>query len=79
MGVYLVFYVIMASAIHMWVKPLRGAYLSEPGDEVVAVLVLLQTSKCHLSAWDVLLGVLEVIEQGLRVPCNTLFDVSLGV
>lgn len=34
--------------------------LAEPGDEVVAVLLLLETSEGHLCAWDVCLGVEEV-------------------
>jgi hypothetical protein len=38
---------------------LLGLLLQE-GDEVVSVLALLETGKCHLGTWDVLLGVLEV-------------------
>ena len=36
--------------------------LAEEGDEVVAVLGLLQTAESHLGAGNVLLGVLEVLE-----------------
>lgn len=36
--------------------------LLEEGDEVVAVLGLLETTEGHLGAGDVLLGVLEVVE-----------------
>jgi len=36
--------------------------LLEVGDEVVAVLGLLETAEGHLGAGDVLLGVLEVLE-----------------
>jgi len=36
--------------------------LLEVGNEVVAVLGLLETAKGHLGARDVLLGVLEVLE-----------------
>jgi hypothetical protein len=36
--------------------------LLEEGDEVVTVLVLLETTKGHLGTGDVLLRVLEVLE-----------------
>lgn len=42
---------------------LLGLVLEE-SDEVVAVLGLLETAESHLRAWDVLLGVLEVLELG---------------
>lgn len=32
------------------------------GNEIVPVLGLLQTTKSHLGAWDVLLWVLEILE-----------------
>ena len=53
--------------------------LLHPGDEVVAVLVLLQTTESHLGAGNVLLGVLQVLEQGLISPGDTLVDVGSGV
>lgn len=31
-------------------------------DEIIPVLILLQTTKGHLGAWDVLLWVLKVLE-----------------
>jgi hypothetical protein len=44
--------------------------LREEGDQVVSVLVLLETAKGHLGAGNVLLGVLKVLElvdgQGCR-------------
>jgi hypothetical protein len=39
----------------------------EVGDEVVALLDLLDTSKGHLCSWNVLLWVLEVVELCHRV------------
>jgi len=42
--------------------------LLEEGDEVVAVLGLLETTECHLGTGDVLLGVLEVLKLGCISP-----------
>ena len=53
--------------------------LLEEGDEVVAVLGLLETTESHLGARDVLLGVLEVLEEGVLVPSDTLVYVGGGV
>ena len=77
--------------------------LLKVGDEVVTILVLLETSERHLSTGDVLeeehelqchggalcstvqedatylLGVLEVIEQSLLFPYNSLVHVGSGV
>jgi hypothetical protein len=53
--------------------------LLEVGDEVVPVLLLLETAKGHLGAGNVLLGVLEVLEEGLLVPLNALLLVGVGV
>ena len=69
--------------------------LLEEGDEVVAVLGLLETTEGHLGAGNVLLGVLEVLELGrvssglhckrcgtyesVVVPLNTLLLVGVGV
>lgn len=50
--------------------------LLEEGDQVVAVLGLLETTKGHLGTGNVLLGVLEVLElwillaNVLRVVCS---------
>ncbi|KAJ8108715.1 hypothetical protein OPT61_g7974 [Boeremia exigua] len=53
--------------------------LGEEGDEVVAVLGLLETTKGHLGAGDVLLGVLEVLEQRVLVPGDALLLVGVRV
>lgn len=37
-------------------------FFSQPGDQVVPVLALLQATESHLGAWNVFLGVLEVVE-----------------
>lgn len=58
--------------------PTHGVLL-QPGDKVVAVLGLLETSKRHLGSRDVLFGVLEVFEQRLGVPVHTLGLVSRRV
>lgn len=41
-------------------------------DQVVPILLLLQSAKRHLGSWDVLLWVLEVGKQGILLPCDTL-------
>lgn len=48
-------------------------------DEVVSVLLLLETTESHLGSGNVLLGVLEVVEQGLLFPGDTLLLVGVGV
>ena len=48
-------------------------------NQVLPVLVLLQSSKGHLGAGNVLLGVLQVLEQGLISPGDTLVNVGSGV
>jgi len=53
--------------------------LLEEGDQVVPVLVLLETAKRHLGTWNVLLRVLEVLEQCFFAPCDTLLLVCIGV
>jgi hypothetical protein len=56
------------------------AYLFlEIGDEVVAILVLLQAGEGHFSARDVFLGVLQVLKHGVLVPGDGLLHVSLSV
>jgi hypothetical protein len=57
---------------------LFGLLLKE-GDEIVAVLGLLETTESHLGAGDVLLGVLEVLEEGVLVPGDALLLVGVGV
>lgn len=49
------------------------------GDNIVALLGLLETGESHLGTGDVLLGVLEVVEEGLLSPGDVLLDVGLGV
>jgi len=49
------------------------------GDEVAAVLILLQTRESHFCTGDVLLGVFEVFEQGILSPYDALVHVSGGV
>ena len=56
-----------------------GSRFLQPSDEVVTVLVLLETSEGHFSARDVLLGVLKVLEEGLLSPSNALVDVGGSV
>lgn len=48
-------------------------------NEVVAILVLLQATKGHLGAGNVLLGVLKVGEEGLVVPGDAGLLVGVGV
>lgn len=56
-----------------------GRYWENSRNEVVSVLGLLQATEGHLGAGDVLLGVLEVVEEGLVVPLDTLLLVGVGV
>ena len=55
----------------------------EVGDEVLALLLLLDTSKHHLSTRDELFRVLQVDKEGGGVPVNTVYfalvDVGGGV
>ena len=44
----------------------------EVSDEVVALALLLEAREDHLGAGNVLLGVLEVLEEGLLTPFNAL-------
>jgi len=53
--------------------------LLEEGDQVVAILWLLETTEGHLSTGNVLLGVLEVLEKTVIFPDNTLLLVGVGV
>lgn len=46
--------------------------------EVVTILLLLQATKGHLGAGNVLLGVLKVLEQGIVAPDNALLLVGVG-
>lgn len=51
----------------------------EVGDQVSALVGLLQTGKHHLRSGDVLLGVLQVLEQGVLVPGDALGLVRVRV
>jgi hypothetical protein len=64
--------------LHAICSRLFGRVL-EVGNEVVAVLGLLQATERHLGTGDVLLRVLEVLEKGVVVPLNTLLLVGIGV
>lgn len=44
----------------------------------MTILLLLQATKSHLGARDVLLGVLNVVEQGLVIPGDALVLVGVG-
>ena len=52
---------------------------SDLRDKVVPVLLLLETTEGHLGTRNVLLGVLEVLEEGLVVPLDALLLVGIGV
>jgi hypothetical protein len=56
-----------------------GSGLLEVGNQVVPVLLLLETAEGHLGAGDVLLGVLEVGEEGVVLPGDALLLVGVGV
>jgi len=62
----------------MTMNRLFGLLLEEL-DQVVAVLGLLETTEGHLGTRNVLLGVLEVLEQGVLVPSDALLLVGIGV
>jgi len=53
--------------------------LLEVGNQVLAVLLLLETTKGHLGAGNVLLGVLEVSKEGVLLPGDALALVGVGV
>jgi len=53
--------------------------LLKVGDQVVTFLLLLKTSEGHLGARNVLFGVLQVFEEGLFTPSDTLGNVGRGV
>lgn len=53
--------------------------VGEVGNEILAVLLLLQATESHLGSGDVLLGVLEVSEEGVIVPGDALLLVGVGV
>jgi len=48
-------------------------------DQVIAVLLLLETTERHLGAGNVLLGVLEVLKERGLVPDDALLLVGVGV
>ena len=51
---------------------------AEVSDEVTPVLLLLEAGEHHLGAGDVLLGVDEVLLQGVLAPGDTLVHVGLN-
>jgi len=51
----------------------------EESDEVIPVLILLQTAKGHLGSWNKLLWVFEVFKQSILLPFDTLGLVGVGV
>lgn len=51
----------------------------EVRDQIGALSGLLQTGEDHLGSGDVLLGVFQVLEQGVLVPRDTLGLVGVGV
>lgn len=53
--------------------------VGEVSNEILAVLLLLQATESHLGSGDVLLGVLEVSEEGVIVPGDALPLVGVGV
>lgn len=57
----------------------RGKSEKNLRNEVVAVLLLLETTEGHLGTGDVLLGVLEVSEEGGLVPGDALLLVGVSV
>ena len=48
-------------------------------DKVVAFRLFLKSSENHLGAWDILLGIFQVLKQSSLVPFNALAHVGLGV
>lgn len=48
-------------------------------NQVLPILLLLETTESHLGAGDVLLGVLKVSEEGVVVPGDALLLVGIGV
>jgi len=48
-------------------------------DEVIPVLLLLETNESHSGSWDVLFGVLKVSEKSVLSPNNTLLHVGRRV
>lgn len=51
--------------------------LLQVGDQIVSVLVLLETAKCHLCTGDVLLGILKVREKCSLVPALSAYSMKL--
>jgi hypothetical protein len=51
--------------------------LLQVGDQIISVLVLLETAKCHLCAGDVLLGIFKVREKGSLVPARSAYSMRL--
>merc|ERR1712072_872369 len=64
---------------HMDDRRTLGGGLLEPSNQVVPILVLLESSESHFGPWDVLLWILKVFEQGVLIPSNSLLNVGLSV
>jgi len=64
--------------VSLWIAPLLGGRL-QVGDQIAALVGLLQAGEDHLGAGDVLLGVLQVLEQGVLVPGDALGLVGVRV
>lgn len=60
------------------IRDLLGGRL-QVGNQIATLIGLLETSEDHLGARDVLLGVLQVLEQRILVPGNTLSLVGVCV
>merc|ERR1719195_457361 len=48
-------------------------------DEIRSIFLLLEACIHHLGSWDVLLGIGEILVQGVLTPGNALVNVGLGV
>lgn len=53
-----------------------GRRLLQESNEVIPVLLLLETNKVHTGSWDILFGVLKVSEESVLSPHNALLHVS---
>lgn len=64
--------------VSTWLLKLKIGFRLNLRVEVLTVLLLLQATKGHLGAGNVLLGVLKVLEQSIVVPGDTLLLVGVG-
>jgi hypothetical protein len=56
-----------------------GGGLLQVGNDILAILGLLEAGESHLCAWNVLLWVLQVLKQRILVPNDTLLLVGSSV